>query len=407
MLSLPNRLELGFATTYPAAERDRRFYRMLSILDRYFLRELAQTVAATAIVLLTVMAGSAFAHVLQQVANGSFPASIMFQVLGLSMLDGLSNLLPVSALIGVLWALGRMYRESEMHVLASSGLGPRGLLKPVAILALVLALLGGVVSLWLGPWAARTSAALVNTANRSVIAAGLDAGRFTELPGKDGVIFVDSLSRDGSALGKTFIATERTTKDGVRKLRLITGHSGLLYQESNGSGRFLALKNGFQYEIPLGADNWRRIAYQRNDAALTRVQADDGDDAAHLLDTPALMRVDSDDARSELAWRTTSPIMVLVLLMLALPLSRQTPREPRYGRLMLAGLTFLVYYNLLALSDGQISKGHWHNGGPMWLISGVVFAIGALMFRSQYRPRRIRRKRASGAITPPAAGDSA
>jgi lipopolysaccharide export system permease protein len=54
---------------------------MLSILDRYFLRELAQTVAATVVVLLVVVAGSAFAKVLQQVANGSFPASVMFQVL--------------------------------------------------------------------------------------------------------------------------------------------------------------------------------------------------------------------------------------------------------------------------------------------------------------------------------------
>ena len=38
---------------------------MLSILDRYFLRELAQTVAATVVVLLVVVAGSAFAKVLQ------------------------------------------------------------------------------------------------------------------------------------------------------------------------------------------------------------------------------------------------------------------------------------------------------------------------------------------------------
>ena len=87
-------------------------YRMLSILDRYFLRELAQTVAATVVVLLVIVAGSAFAKVLQQVANGSFPASVMFQVLGLRTLDGLTNLMPLASFIGVLMGLGRMYRES-------------------------------------------------------------------------------------------------------------------------------------------------------------------------------------------------------------------------------------------------------------------------------------------------------
>ena len=156
---------------------------MLSILDRYFLRELAQTVAATAVVLLVIVTGSAFAKVLQQVANGSFPASVMFQVLGLRTLDGLTNLMPLASFIGVLMGLGRMYRESEMHVLSSSGMGPAGLLRPVAVLGAVLVAITLVVALWLGPWAVRTSDALVAAANRSVIAAGLDAGRFTSLPG--------------------------------------------------------------------------------------------------------------------------------------------------------------------------------------------------------------------------------
>ncbi len=134
---------------------------MLSILDRYFLRELAQTVAATVVVLLVIVAGSAFARVLQQVANGSFPASVMFQVLGLRTLDGLTNMMPLASFIGVLMGLGRMYRESEMHVLASSGMGPRGLLRPVLILGAVLVAITALVSLWLGPWAVRTSDAMV------------------------------------------------------------------------------------------------------------------------------------------------------------------------------------------------------------------------------------------------------
>ena len=50
----------------------------------------------------------------------------MFQVLGLQTLDGLTNMLPLASFLGVLMGLGRMYRESEMHVLASSGMGPRG-----------------------------------------------------------------------------------------------------------------------------------------------------------------------------------------------------------------------------------------------------------------------------------------
>src|SRR3546814_17240751 len=109
---------------------------------------------------------------LQQVANGSFPSSVMFQVLGLRTLDGLTNLMPLASFIGVLMGLGRMYRESEMHVLSSSGLGPAGLLRPVAVLGAVLVAITLLVALWLGPWAVRTRDALVAAANPSVIPAG-------------------------------------------------------------------------------------------------------------------------------------------------------------------------------------------------------------------------------------------
>ncbi|WP_343214346.1 LPS export ABC transporter permease LptF [Dyella sp. ASV21] len=362
------------------------------MLDRYFLRELAQTIAATAIVLLAIMAGTSFAHVLQQVANGSFPASVMFQVLGLNMLDGLTTLLPLAAFLGVLNGLGRMYRESEMHVLASSGMGAAGLLRPMSILGASVAILVGLVSMWLGPWAARTSDQLVAEANRSVIAAGLDAGRFTELPGKGGIIFVDALSRDGSTLGNTFIATERTGKDNVPHVKLVTGKHGQLYQETDGNGRFLALWNGFQYDIPLGADNWRKMQYERNDASLSSIQSDDdSEDPAHSLTTLALLRVDNPDARAEFAWRTIAPAMTLVLLALALPMSRQSPREPRFGRMFLAVLTFYLYYLLLALCRGQIIKGHWHHSAPMWGVTFVVFGMAAWMFRSQYIERKPRK----------------
>jgi lipopolysaccharide export system permease protein len=362
---------------------------MPSILDRYFLRELAQTVAATVVVLLVIVAGSAFAKVLQQVANGSFPASVMFQVLGLQTLDGLSSMLPLASFIGVLMGLGRMYRESEIHVLASSGMGPAGLLRPVLMLAVVLVVLTGTVSLWLGPWAVRTSDAMVAAANRSVIAAGLDAGRFVELPGKGGIIFVDSLSRDGSRLGRTFVATQRSSKDGQVHLKVVNAGSGQLYQESNGGGRFIAFRDGWQYDIPLGTDNWRRMQYDRNDTSLSDVQADQDDNPTHAMESLTLLRSDDAAARAEFAWRVSAPPFTLVLLLLALPLARQSPREPRYGRLLLAVVTFYLYFVLLMLGRAQIGKGHWHNDLPMWGLHLLVLSFAGWMLWKQYSPRRL------------------
>src|SRR6185437_14176379 len=209
----------------------------LSILDRYLLRELlAGTLAATA-VLLVIFTGGTFADILNKVASGRLPGDIMFEVLGLHLVDTLSALLP----------MGRMYRDSEMHVLFTSGFGPRGMLRPASMLAVGAAFLIALISLWLGPWATRTADAEVERANRSVIAAGLEPGRFTELPGKGGILFVDTMNPDGTRLGKLFVESERPGKDDgktVTEVDVITATHGQLYHEGTADNRFIALFDG-------------------------------------------------------------------------------------------------------------------------------------------------------------------
>jgi lipopolysaccharide export system permease protein len=231
---------------------------------------------------------------------------------------------------------------------------------------------------------------MVAAANRSVIAAGLDAGRFTNLPGKGGIIFVDSLSRDGSKLGRTFVATQSDPKKGPPHLKVVYAANGELYQESDGNGRFIAFKNGWQYEIPLGADNWRQMQYERNDTSLSSVQAGDDEDPAHSKDSWTLAQSNDPDDRAEFAWRANAPPLTFVLLLLALPLSRQSPREPKYGRLLLAVVSFYLYYLLLALGRAQIGKGHWHSEAPLWALHAVVLALAGWMLWKQYSPRKVR-----------------
>ncbi|TCV95685.1 lipopolysaccharide export system permease protein [Luteibacter rhizovicinus] len=368
---------------------------MLSILDRYFLRELAYGVFATAVVLLVIFAGGAFATVLQKVANGSIQPTIMFQVLGLQMVDLLSMLLPMSAFLGTLMALGRMYRESEMHVLASSGMGPRGMLRPVTLLAAITTVAVGTVSLWLGPLASRTSDQLIAAANRSVIAAGLDAGRFTELPGKGGIIFVDTLSRDGTKLGKTFIATDRVDSNGNPQVRVVNAEHGQMYQESDGESRFLGLSNGWQFEIPLAGDNWRRMKYERNDISLSTVGEDEQDtDPSHELTTAQLLTSREPDALGEFVSRVAAPVSTLVLMMMVLPMSRQAPRDARYGRLLIAVLAYFLYVIWQLIARAQILKGHLHTSAPIWVLHLAVFAVAAWFFWRQYTPRRAAKRTA-------------
>ncbi|HEV2607550.1 MAG TPA: LptF/LptG family permease, partial [Xanthomonadaceae bacterium] len=107
---------------------------MLTV-NRYLFREFVLSVAATTVVLLFVALGVVVADLLSLIAEGKIPVSLMMSQLGLRMLRWLPMVLPLGVFLGLLLSIGRMYRDSEMAVLASVGRGPRELLWPLWLVA--------------------------------------------------------------------------------------------------------------------------------------------------------------------------------------------------------------------------------------------------------------------------------
>ncbi|HJR13052.1 MAG TPA: LPS export ABC transporter permease LptF [Rhodanobacteraceae bacterium] len=363
----------------------------LSILDRYILREFLFGSLAAIVVLLVIFTGSTFADVANKVATGRLPGAVMFTVLGLNLVNTLQALLPMGMFLGMLLALGRMYRDSEMHVLSASGFGPQGLLKPSAIFGIGAGIVVALVALWLGPLAARASNAEVEQANRSVIAAGLEAGRFTSLAGRGGTLFANTVSPDGTRLGKLFFESERAGKDGVVDISVVTADHGDLFHEGQEDNRFIALHDGYRYDFHLGQDNWRLVQFQRNDIALSPPSDDSDQTDPESLRTTASLVGDRDlAARAELQWRIAIPFGPLVLAMLALPMARQAPRSSPVGRILIAVLACLIIMNLMTLARTFIASGKLAAPIGMWWVLVPVFAGAGWVFAKQYAVRKPR-----------------
>ncbi|MGH8124289.1 MAG: LPS export ABC transporter permease LptF [Rhodanobacteraceae bacterium] len=360
----------------------------LPTIERYILREFIVSSLAAVAVLLVIFAGGAFANVVNSVATGQLPGTVMFTVLGLDLVKTLQALLPMGMFLGVLLALGRMYRDSEMHVLAASGFGPQGLLRPAAVFGVGTAVMLALVSFWLAPWAARTADAEVEQANRSVIAAGLEPGRFTSLPGRGGILFANTISPDGTRLGKLFVESERTGKHGVVSISVITADRGELFHEGHEDNRFIALYDGHRYDIPLGRDDWRLMQFQRNDIVLSP-PADDSrqDDPYNRRTTASLIADPAAAARAELQWRIAMPFAPLVLVMLALPMARQSPRASPVGRTLIAVLAYLVIMNLMTLARSFIASGKLAAPIGMWWVLLPILVGAAWIFARQYAVR--------------------
>jgi len=355
-------------------------------LDRYLLRDFVQSFLATLIVLLTVSLGGVLVDVLGEIADGGLPARLLLSQLGLQLLVYLPLVLPLALMLGLMLAVARLYRDSEMAVLNAVGVGPRRLLRPLLMAVLPVVLLVGLCSLWLGPWAQRTAAKMVEQANRSLIVAGLEPGRFTSLPG-GGIVYIDGMSEDGRTLQGVFLQREREDR-----IDVVTASGGSL-EFGGDRDRFLRLVDGHRVEGPLGGGlDYRLMRYAVNEVALPDRAEDRGEDDPAIASTLDLFGDGRPAAIAELHGRLAPPLLALGFALLTVPLARSSPRQQRYGRLMLGFLAYLVGLNLMFIGVRMLADGRLPAPAGLWWLTLPLLAFALWLYLRDGRlprPRRV------------------
>lgn len=362
--------------------------RVLQKLDSYLFREFAQSVFAALVVLMMVSLGGVFADVLGDIASGKLPAAMMLSQLGLQVIKWMPLILPLALMLGLLLALGRMYRDSEMPVLAAVGVGPRRMLTPLFLAGAPVLAVIALCSLWWGPWADRYSKAMVQEANRNLLLVGLEPGRFTELPSGGGVVYIGTMSNDGTRFSRIFVYRQKDDR-----LDVTTAHSGGLTLDG-ARERYLRLENGFEVEGPLaGGGDYRLMRYATNDLRMPDREETRSDEDPELMPTSALFGDPRREANAELHWRIAPPLMALALMLLAVPLARSSPRQARYGRIAIGFLGYMVSVNLMMLGKQWLADGKLPVLAGLWWLVVPVLALAIWLYVRDGRFWRVKRAR--------------
>lgn len=351
-------------------------------LDTYLFREFAQATFAALVVLMVVSLGGVFADVLRDIVSGKVPAGMMLAQLGLQLLNYLPLILPLGLMLGLLLAVGRLYRDSEMPILTSVGVGPRRLLRPLLMLVVPVVGFIAACSLWLGPWAQNYSQQLIAEGQRSLLVAGLEAGRFVELPGGGGVVYANAMSNDGTRIGRIFIYRAQEGR-----LDITTALSGSL--AIDGTERYLTLDDGFRVEGPVdGGRDFRLMRYASNEVRLPDAQQVADEDDPARLPTLALFGDPRPEAKAQLHARFAPPLLALAFALLAVPLARSPPRQARYGRITLGFLAYVFGMNLMLLGTDWVADGKIPAALGLWWLVLPLLGFAAWMYFGDGRVKR-------------------
>lgn len=358
-------------------------------LDRYLFGEFVQSTFAAGVVLMIVAFGGVFTEVLKDMASGRVPVGMMLPQLGLLLLNWLPMILPLALMLGLMLGAGRMYRDSEMPVIAAVGVGPRRLLRPLMMLVVPVVAVVAICSLWLGPWAERESKQMINQANRNLIVAGLAPGAFTEIPGGGGVVFVGNMSADGSQFGRIFVYRQHGDRVDVT-----TSNEGRVTIDENGE-RYLTLDDGFEVEGPReGGLDYRLLSYRRNEVGLPAGEQKYDPNDPDMLPTWRLIGDRRNEANAQLHFRLAPPLLTLAFALMALPLSRNPPRQARFGTVMMGFLAYMVSQFLMMMGSKWLEQGKIARELGLWWLVVPLLIVALWLYFSDGRMRAARLARA-------------
>ncbi len=348
------------------------------LFDSSLRRELARNFTATVVVLLTIVMTIVLIRTLGQASRGTVNPSEVLQIMGLTVLGQLSTVLSLCLFITVVSTVSRWYRDSEMVIWFSAGRGMAQFLRPLIRFAWPVWLTIAALSLVAWPWSNQQVAELkVRFEQRNDIER-VAPGQFQESAGGTRVFFIDKDSPDEQVGRNVFIAVREKDSEAVT-----TAREGRI--EWQGNEKMLRLESGQQW---LRNQKTGEVRLTEFDQYLWRIDGVAADASMNTgtreLDSWALLRQPTPVNVAELCWRLGQVLSGINLCFVALALATVNPRRGRSQHLMMALVSFIVYFNFLNIGLRWIATGgvHWLSF-MLALHGGIALLLGLWLWRRE------------------------
>jgi lipopolysaccharide export system permease protein len=378
------------------------------IIDRHLVRQFAIPSFVVSAILATIFVGYSLSRFLTHSDGGLLNSAEIMQLTLLKVLIAMEVLLPIGLFFGLILGLGKLHSDSEIAALQASGVSEYSIVRPVLMLAIPVALVVAILSIYGRPWAYTQTYAMLAVAEASSDIDRIKPGQFyltrsappsTSTAGEDSytygsqeatvedlveeerAVFIEKISPK-QVLDQVFIRTR--TGD---EIEVIAAESGLLIERPSAQFHTLELDNARIFKrVEDGPD---LVATIQQFTIRVKNEQPQAPEYKAKAETSAKLKTSTHpEDQSEYQWRYSTAIATVLFALLAVPLSRSKPRQGRYAKLLLAFTIYAAYYNLIEVGRTWVEQ---QRTSSLWwapLLLGVVVAVAYLPW---YRLQRAAR----------------
>lgn len=293
--------------------------------------------------------------------------------------------IPMSFLLALLLAFGRLSADSEITAMKSSGVGLYSLLPPVFACAFIAYLATAFITVYALPWGNSSFKQLVTEVIQTRATLNLKEQVFNdEFPGL--VLYVDRYESDKNIMTGILIQDERDPKEpstifaeqgiierpaGTRTLRLSLKNGGIHRGVDTTGYRLLEFQN---YELTINlAQSAKEMAKNETDMTFSELR--------ETLRTHTVDDKDRRDTLIEFHRRFSLPFACFVFALLGVPLGIQNQRSGKAAGFSVSIGVILVYFIVFSTGRTLGQKGIVHPAVAVWTPNLLFLLFGAYLFR--------------------------
>jgi lipopolysaccharide export system permease protein len=358
---------------------------MRRIVHRYILQEISIPLFMILCVLTFVLLMGRILQLMDLMINKGVAVADIGKLILYLMPSFLTITIPVSLLISILIALGRLSRDNEIIVLKSSGLSLYQLLPPIVFVSLCAFIITAVTGFFLVPYGNFATKNLLFGMARQKASIGVKErvfnGDFAGL-----VLYAEELPSQEDFMRGVFISDNRTLKEPTT----IIARRGYFVSDPDSMVVTLRLQDGSMHTVDADAGTYKKVDFTSYDINLDLSESIGGGSGEIMKDskemsltelisesrTPGLKETALKEIIIELHKKFTLPFACIVFGIIGVPLGISKHRSGKSRGFVIGLMVIMIYYVLQIGGEALGETGMLPPAAGAWISNILVGAVG-------------------------------